>query len=81
MSSVIDQYRPHPAFGAALAALDAGDLDRLRHLVSEYPSLLHARTNLDPRHGYFTMAEGCGAHGIARLLEAHGATRKAGPRA
>jgi hypothetical protein len=40
-------------FDEALAALDAGDLEALRALVAAHPSLVRARTNLDPSHGYF----------------------------
>lgn len=52
----IAQLTPHPRFDEALAALDAGNLDRLRGLVTEDPTLLQARTNLDPGHGYFAGA-------------------------
>ena len=52
----IEDIEPHPGFGAALAALDAGDVDRLRSLIAADPSLLQARTNLDPPYGYFTGA-------------------------
>jgi ankyrin repeat protein len=48
-----NEFTPHPTFEGALAALDAGDLERLRALVAADPSLVHARTNLDPSHGYF----------------------------
>jgi ankyrin repeat protein len=47
---------PHPRFDEALAALDAGDVERLRHLLASDPSLVHARTNLEPSYGYFTGA-------------------------
>jgi ankyrin repeat protein len=36
--------------------LVAGDIERLRTLLNVHPDLVHARTNLDPRHGYFTGA-------------------------
>jgi ankyrin repeat protein len=52
----IDQFKPHPGFGAALAALDSGDVERLRALITADPSLLHARTNLEPPYGYFSGA-------------------------
>jgi ankyrin repeat protein len=52
----IGDYTPHPRFADALAALDAGDVERLRGLLALHPELVHARTNLDPRHGYFTAA-------------------------
>ena len=48
--------RPHPRFEEALAALKAGDVERLRTLITEVPELLHARTNLEPPYGYFTGA-------------------------
>jgi hypothetical protein len=44
------------AFDAALAALDDGDVDRLSALLAADPSLVHARTNLDPPYGYFSGA-------------------------
>lgn len=52
----IQRIRPHPGFDAALAALDDGDVDRLRALLASDPSLVHARTNLDPPYGYFSAA-------------------------
>jgi ankyrin repeat protein len=52
----VDRIRPHPRFNEALAALDAGDIDRLHALVTADPSLVHARTNLQPPYGYFTAA-------------------------
>ena len=55
-SREIERLEPHPAFDAALDALDAGDLDRLRALIAADPSLVHARTNLDPPYGYFSGA-------------------------
>lgn len=56
LANQIDQLEPHPGFGAALAALDSGDVERLRALVTADPSLLHARTNLEPPYGYFSGA-------------------------
>jgi Ankyrin repeats (3 copies)/Ankyrin repeat len=52
----VAKHPPHPRFAEALAALDAGDADGLRALVAADPSLLAARTNLDPPYGYFTGA-------------------------
>jgi len=49
-------YRPHPRFDEAVAAMDAGDLDRLRQLLALEPALVHARTNLEPPFHYFTGA-------------------------
>jgi ankyrin repeat protein len=48
--------RPHPRFGEAVAALDGGELERLRALLRDDPSLVHARGELDPPYGYFTGA-------------------------
>ncbi len=39
-----------------MAALDAGDIARLERLLDAEPALIHARTNLDGRHGYFAGA-------------------------
>lgn len=50
------KFTPHPRFSDALAALDAGDVERLRSLIVSDPALLAARTNLDPQHGYFAGA-------------------------
>jgi ankyrin repeat protein len=52
----IERLKPHAGFDAALAALDAGDIDRLRDLIGADPSLVHARTNLEPPYGYFSGA-------------------------
>jgi ankyrin repeat protein len=52
----IDSIERHPRFDEALAALDSGDVERLRRLLAEDPSLAHARTNLEPPYGYFTGA-------------------------
>src|SRR6185503_18619376 len=52
----IARFQPHPRFAEALAAFDAGDAGRLRALLAEDPSLVHARTNLDPPYGYFSAA-------------------------
>ncbi len=52
----IESLNRHPGFDAALAALDAGDVAGLRALLAADPSLVHARTNLDPPYGYFSGA-------------------------
>lgn len=52
----VAKHPPHPRFDEALAALDAGDADRLRALLAEDPTLAVARTNLHPPYGYFTAA-------------------------
>lgn len=52
----IEHSKRHPGFAAALAALDAGDVHRLRSLIAADPSLVHARTNLEPPYGYFSGA-------------------------
>ncbi len=56
LTGQIGQLKPHPGFDAALAALDAGDVDRLGALIAADPSLVHARTNLEPPYGYFSGA-------------------------
>jgi ankyrin repeat protein len=50
------RFTPHPRFADAVAALDAGDADRLRRLLADDASLVRARTNLDPPYGYFSGA-------------------------
>jgi hypothetical protein len=52
----VAEFEPHPRFDDAIAALDAGDLDRLRGLLASDPALIHARTNLEPMYHYFTGA-------------------------
>lgn len=52
----IATFEPHPRFDEALGALDAGDAARLRALLAADPALVHARTNLDAQHGYFSAA-------------------------
>jgi ankyrin repeat protein len=47
---------PHPGFAEALAALRAGDAERLRALLRADPSLVQARSELEPPMGYFTGA-------------------------
>jgi ankyrin repeat protein len=56
LADALAAFRPHPRFEDAVAALDDGDVDRLRRLVSAEPTLVHARTNLDPPYHYFTGA-------------------------
>ena len=56
LAARLEQIAPHPRFDEAVAAMDAGDLDGLRKLLAAEPSLVHARTNLDPAHGYFAGA-------------------------
>jgi ankyrin repeat protein len=52
----MDRIQPHPRFEDALAALDAGDPERLRGLLASHPDLVHARTDLEPPFGYFSGA-------------------------
>jgi ankyrin repeat protein len=52
----VAKYRAHPRFDEAVAAMDAGNTDRLRHLLAAEPALVHARTNLEPPFHYFTGA-------------------------
>lgn len=52
----IAKYKPHPRFSEAVAAIDAGDVDRLRALLDVHPELVRARTNLEPPFGYFAGA-------------------------
>jgi Ankyrin repeat len=49
-------FEPHPDFDDAVAAIHAGDLERLRVLLGAHPELVSARTNLEPPYGYFTGA-------------------------
>ena len=49
-------FSPHPRFALAVAALDAGDIERLRALLGAHPDLIQARTNLEPPYHYFTGA-------------------------
>lgn len=55
-SSRLAEFKPHPRFDDALAALDGGDIERLRSLLSADPKLVHARTRLEPPYDYFTGA-------------------------
>ncbi len=52
----VAKFEPHPRFEAAVAAIDAGDLEQLRSLIAPEPALIHARTNLEPPYDYFTGA-------------------------
>jgi Ankyrin repeats (3 copies) len=52
----LGRFTPHPRFADAVAAIDAGDVERLRRLLAEHPSLVRDRTNLDPPYGYFSGA-------------------------
>jgi len=54
--SRVAKFTPHPHFDDAAGALRTGDLRRLSDLLSRYPELARARTNLDPKFGYFTGA-------------------------
>jgi ankyrin repeat protein len=56
VGSRVAKFKPHPRFDEAVAALDYGDLERLRSLIASDPALVHARTNLEPPYGYFTGA-------------------------
>jgi hypothetical protein len=49
-------FQPHPRFDEAVAAMDAGDLERLRSVLAAEPALVRARTNLEPPYDYFTGA-------------------------
>jgi hypothetical protein len=59
VGSRVAKFTPHPRFDEAVAALDAGDLERLRSLIWSDPALVHARTNLEPPYHYFTGATCC----------------------
>ncbi len=48
--------RTHPGFADAIEAFDRGDLDRLRVLLSQDPTLVRARGFLEPPFGYFSGA-------------------------
>jgi ankyrin repeat protein len=52
----LGRLQPHPRFAEAVAAFDAGDLEKLRGLIGADPSLVQARTNLGPPFGYFSGA-------------------------
>ena len=56
LADAVAAFRPHPRFDEAVAAMDAGDVDRLRRLLAADPALVRARTNLDPPFHYFTGA-------------------------
>jgi ankyrin repeat protein len=55
-SQRLAKFKPHPRFHEAVAALDAGDVEGLRRLLAADPSLVQARTNLEPPYGYFSAA-------------------------
>jgi len=52
----VARFTPHPRFEAAVAAMDAGDLEALKRLLAENPELIKARGYLDPPYGYFSAA-------------------------
>ena len=52
----VAKFKPHPRFDEAVAAMDEGDIERLRGLIMSDPALIHARTNLEPPYHYFTGA-------------------------
>jgi hypothetical protein len=54
--SRVAKYTPHPRFDDAVATIEGGDLQALRELLVSHPELAHARTNLEPRFGYFAGA-------------------------
>jgi len=49
-------FKPHPNFAESVAAIVAGDIDKLRALLDAHPELVRARTNLEPPFHYFTGA-------------------------
>lgn len=53
---VVRGLAKHPRFDEALAALDTGDVQKLRTLLTADPSLARARSRLDPPYDYFTGA-------------------------
>jgi hypothetical protein len=55
-ASRVAEFKPHPQFRAAVAALSAGDVRGLDALLAAHPGLVRARTNLDPPFHYFTGA-------------------------
>jgi ankyrin repeat protein len=52
----VAKIKPHPRFDEAVAAIDRGELEKLRELIVLEPALIRARTNLEPPFGYFTGA-------------------------
>ncbi|MCW8133551.1 MAG: hypothetical protein KIS92_24620 [Planctomycetota bacterium] len=52
----VARFKPHPRFDEAVAALDAGDLAKLKQMLAADPSLAAARGNLKPPFHYFTAA-------------------------
>jgi ankyrin repeat protein len=55
-SARMAKFEAHPRFDEAVAAIVTGDVVRLREILTSAPDLVHARTNLDPSHGYFAGA-------------------------
>ena len=56
LGPLFENIKPHPRFAEALQALDAGDVERLREILASDPSVVNARTNLEPPYGYFSGA-------------------------
>ncbi len=54
VGSRVAKFTSHPRFDEAVAAIDAGDLERVRSLIASEPGLIQARTNLKPPYHYFT---------------------------
>ena len=54
--SRLAKFKPHQKFEEAVAAIVAGDLRKLTELLDAHPELVKARTNLDPKYGYFAGA-------------------------
>ena len=52
----VADFKLHPRFDEAVAAIVVGDVDRLRALLDAHPELVRARTNLEPPYHYFTGA-------------------------
>lgn len=57
LGAKLAKIKPHPKFEEAVAALDAGDLKKLKGMIEADPSLVKARGNLDLNNiGYFSGA-------------------------
>jgi ankyrin repeat protein len=56
ISRRLAHMRTHPCFAAAIEAFDRGDLERLRALIAQDPTLVRARGFLEPPFGYFSGA-------------------------
>ena len=56
LADAVSAFRPHPRFDEAVDAMDAGDVERLRDLITADHTLVQARTNLEPPYHYFTGA-------------------------